>query len=149
MRTKRPRIFFGAGGGRCGTAATGGGAACPNAKNLSNPISPDCHSHSPHPQTAPAAITPRTIAIFSAGLRGAETSATGSDSYIREGPWKLQHPTRKNGGDLELYDLVADPAESKNLAKQHPDIVKKLSAKVEAWVATLPKEYLKTGDKLD
>jgi len=78
-----------------------------------------------------------------------KTSALGSDSYIREGRWKLQHPTRKNGGDLELYDLIADPAESKNLAAQHPDIVKKLSAKVEAWVATLPKEYLKTKDKLD
>jgi N-acetylgalactosamine-6-sulfatase len=78
-----------------------------------------------------------------------KTSAPGSDSYIREGQWKLQHPTRKNGGELELYDLVADPAESKNLAAQHPDIVKKLSAKVEAWVATLPSEYLKTKDKLD
>jgi N-acetylgalactosamine-6-sulfatase len=78
-----------------------------------------------------------------------KTSAPGSDSYIREGQWKLRHPTRKNGGDLELYDLVADPAESNNVAAQHPDIVKTLSAKVEAWVAMLPKKYLKTGDKQD
>jgi hypothetical protein len=28
-------------------------------------------------------------------------------------------------------------------------IVLFLAAKMEAWVATLPKEYLKTGDKLD
>ncbi len=78
-----------------------------------------------------------------------KTSATGSDSYIRVGQWKLAHPTRKNGGDLELFDLAADPAESKNLAAQHPEIVKKLSAQVEAWVATLPKEYIKTADKQD
>jgi arylsulfatase A-like enzyme len=78
-----------------------------------------------------------------------KTSAPGSDSYIRDGQWKLAHPSRKNGGDLELFDLTADPAESKNLVAQHPDIVKKLSAKVEAWVSTLPKEYLKTKDKLD
>ena len=78
-----------------------------------------------------------------------KTSSPGSESYIREGQWKLRHPTRKNGGELELYDLNADAAESTNVAAQHPDIVKKLSAKVEAWVAALPKEYLKTKDKDD
>ena len=78
-----------------------------------------------------------------------KTSATGSESFIREGQWKLRHPTRKHDGEVELYDIIADPAESKNLAKQHPDIVKKLSAKVEAWVAMLPKNYLNTGDKQD
>ena len=55
----------------------------------------------------------------------------------------------KKDGELELYNITADPAESKNVAAQHPDIVKMLSAKVEAWVATLPKEYIKTDDKLD
>ena len=78
-----------------------------------------------------------------------KTSAPGSDSYIREGRWKLAHPTRKNGGPLELFDLVSDPAESRNVAAQQPEIVKRLSAKVEAWVASLPKQYLKTDDKLD
>ncbi|CAN5600623.1 sulfatase-like hydrolase/transferase [soil metagenome] len=78
-----------------------------------------------------------------------KTSAPGSESLIREGPWKLRHPTRKNGGAVELYDILADPAESKNVAAKHPDVVKKLSATVEAWVATLPKEYLKTNDKDD
>ncbi|MEI8290477.1 MAG: sulfatase-like hydrolase/transferase [Verrucomicrobiota bacterium] len=78
-----------------------------------------------------------------------KTSAPGSDSFIREGQWKLRHPTRRNDGELELYDLADDPGESKNVAKQHPDIVQKLSSKVEEWVATLPKKYLKTGDKED
>lgn len=42
-----------------------------------------------------------------------KTSSPGSDSYIREGQWKLAHPTRKHGGDLELFDLVADPQPSR------------------------------------
>ena len=75
-----------------------------------------------------------------------KTSAPGSSAGIREGPWKLIYPTRKNGGDLELYDIVADPTEAHNVAAQHPGIVKDLSAKVRAWVATLPKEYVKVTD---
>jgi len=75
-----------------------------------------------------------------------KTSAPGSSAGIREGPWKLIYPTRKNGGDLELYDIVADPIEAQNVAAQHPGIVKDLSAKVRAWVATLPEEYVKETD---
>ena len=78
-----------------------------------------------------------------------KTSSSGSESFIREGRWKLRHPTRKKDGELELYDIVADPAESKNVAAKHPDIARKLSAKVEAWVITLPKEYIKADDKQD
>ena len=78
-----------------------------------------------------------------------KTSSPGSESFIRQGQWKLRHPTRKKDGELELYDITAGPAESKNLAAQHPEIVKKLSVKVEAWVDKLPKEYLTTSDKLD
>lgn len=78
-----------------------------------------------------------------------KTSATKSTAAIREGQWKLFYPVRKNGGDPELYDIAADPGETKNVAARHTDIVKKLSAKVEAWVAALPKEYLKTGDEQD
>ena len=76
-----------------------------------------------------------------------KTSATGSDSYIRDGQWKLARPTRKNGGELELFDLTTDPTETKNLVAQYPEVVKRLSAKLEAWVGTLPKEYAKTDDK--
>ncbi len=75
-----------------------------------------------------------------------KTSAPGSTAGIREGQWKLIHPTRRNGGDLELYDITTDPAEANNLAAQHPGIVKDLSARITSWVATLPKEYIKTND---
>jgi arylsulfatase A-like enzyme len=75
-----------------------------------------------------------------------KTSAPGSESLIREGPWKLVRPTRKNGGEPALYDIVNDPAEKTNLVSKHPDIAKELSAKAAAWVATLPKSYIKTDD---
>ncbi len=75
-----------------------------------------------------------------------KTSAPGSSAGIREAQWKLIHPTRKNGGEPELYDIPADPGETRNVAAQHPDVVKRLSGRVEAWVATLPKEYIKTND---
>ena len=77
-----------------------------------------------------------------------KTSAVGSEAGILDGQWKLIHPTRERS-EVELYDLLADPGETKNLATEHADIARKLSTKVEAWVSTLPKEYIKTEDKLD
>ena len=76
-----------------------------------------------------------------------KTSSANSDAGIRQGQWKLIHPTRKNGAELALYDIINDPSEKQNLVSKHPDIVKKLSAQVQAWVATLPKDYVKTDDK--
>jgi N-acetylgalactosamine-6-sulfatase len=75
-----------------------------------------------------------------------KTSAPGSDAAIREGPWKLIRPTRKNGAELALYDIVNDPGEKHNLVSRHPDVVKQLSGTVAAGVATLPKAYIKTDD---
>lgn len=71
------------------------------------------------------------------------------ESLIRDGAWKLRVPGRKNAGDVELYNILADPNESKNLASQNPEIVKSLTVKLDAWNATLPKEYTITGDKQD
>lgn len=78
-----------------------------------------------------------------------KTSSPGSDAFIREGQWKLRLPTRKNAGEKELYDLAADPAESTNIAAQHPEIANQLSAKAAAWVTALPHKYEKTKDKQD
>ncbi len=76
-----------------------------------------------------------------------KTSAPQSAGTIREGQWKLHHPNSKRG-ELELFDVVADPGEQHNLVKEHLDIVKRLSAKLETWQATLPKTYDK-GDAND
>jgi len=75
-----------------------------------------------------------------------KTSAVGSEAGIRDGQWKLLVPTKKRG-EKELYDIPADPGEQHNLAAANLEVVKALLAKVEAWVATLPKEYVKGKDK--
>jgi arylsulfatase A-like enzyme len=38
-------------------------------------------------------------------------------------------------GDLELYDLRADPLEQTNVADKHPEVVAKLKAKLQEWDA--------------
>jgi N-acetylgalactosamine-6-sulfatase len=74
-----------------------------------------------------------------------KTNNVRSDIGIRDGKWKLFHTVRPKG-QTELYDLSADPREGTNVAAKHPEVVKQLTAKVEAWKATLPKDYVKAGD---
>ena len=62
--------------------------------------------------------------------------------------WKLIAPTGRRG-DVELYDLATDQAELHNVAAEHPDIVKSLRSKVDAWNATLPTEYIKSATNDD
>jgi arylsulfatase A-like enzyme len=77
-------------------------------------------------------------------------SATGRDYVlehagqvaIREGQWKFIPGTDAGGakkaagkrspqGGLALYDLAQDPAESENVASQHPELVERLSRRLE------------------
>lgn len=46
-------------------------------------------------------------------------------------PWKLQLPA--GTAAPRLYDIYADPLESRDLAAQHPDLVASMRARVEAW----------------
>ena len=57
-------------------------------------------------------------------------------SAVRWQKWRL-HFDKKDQA-WKLYDLHADPREEKDLAAKHPEIVKQLKAKHEAFVATLP-----------
>jgi arylsulfatase A-like enzyme len=45
---------------------------------------------------------------------------------IRQGTWRAVKPDKAK--TWELYDLAADPSESKDLASAHPDILAKLTA---------------------
>lgn len=42
----------------------------------------------------------------------------------------------------QLYDMETDPGEEKNIAKDHPDLVKELSARYDAWFADISSEGL-------
>ena len=64
----------------------------------------------------------------------------GQQSVIHQGRWKLliepgwyQQTSQRPGTAYELYDLQSDPAETKNLASQFPEIVQKLAAECDAW----------------
>jgi arylsulfatase len=52
---------------------------------------------------------------------------------IRKGKWKLVMLADMPG--WELFDIEADRIESNNLAEQHPEIVKDLSAEYDRWAA--------------
>jgi uncharacterized sulfatase len=53
------------------------------------------------------------------------------DLAIREGRWKLLQEF--DGSDAELYDVAADPNETRNLVADHEDVVQALSAKLLSW----------------
>ena len=55
---------------------------------------------------------------------------------IRAGEWKLL--AGGDGTDVELYNLETDPSESRNVAKDHPDIAASLTEKIVRWRRTLP-----------
>ncbi len=50
---------------------------------------------------------------------------------VRAGDWKLV--AKGPAGRWELYDLTRDRVEGHDLAGKHPDKVKELAAKWEAW----------------
>ena len=77
-----------------------------------------------------------------------KTSNPQSDLAIRDGQWKLHRPNRR-GGEVELYDVVADPAERHNLAFAPPMLAQALTAKLDKWNGGLPKSYNKTDYRQD
>jgi arylsulfatase A-like enzyme len=48
---------------------------------------------------------------------------------VRSGKWKLLH----DGADFYLFDVAADPGERHDLTAEHPELVRKLSAMIDAW----------------
>jgi arylsulfatase A-like enzyme len=87
-------------------------------------------------------------------------NATPNGGAIRVGDWKLMINGGRQDGDnpapkktagpevVELFDLAADVSESKNLAAEHPDKVKALRARYEAYLkeAVPPRARPKPAD---
>ena len=57
---------------------------------------------------------------------------------IRDGKWKLLVNT--DGSQTELYNLQTDLAESENLAKKYPVVVKRLTNELNQWWRSMPKQ---------
>jgi arylsulfatase len=56
-----------------------------------------------------------------------EFPESGGQQAVRWRNWKgIRKHIRKNSLQMELYDLKTDPTESKNIADQHPDIVREI-----------------------
>jgi tetratricopeptide (TPR) repeat protein len=53
---------------------------------------------------------------------------------VREGPWKYIH-----GATPELYDVVADPEEQRNLAAEQPEIAGRLRGRLRELLASAPR----------
>jgi len=81
----------------------------------------------------------------SAAFRAAKPAKPGRESLIhqagnpswhavRKGNWKLiaDNPGKKKAAGVELFDLAADPTETTNVAKEHPERVKELTVLLEA-----------------
>jgi arylsulfatase A-like enzyme len=55
---------------------------------------------------------------------------------VRDGDWKLL--VNADGGKAELYDLAADPNETKDLAADKPEVTRRLSDAALKWRRSLP-----------
>ena len=47
---------------------------------------------------------------------------------IRKADWKLVYVPRPNGPEYRLYDLQADPGETRNVVREHPAKAEELRA---------------------
>jgi N-acetylgalactosamine-6-sulfatase len=56
---------------------------------------------------------------------------------MRDGEWKLFADTE--GKHVELYNVVKDRAETKELSQQHPELIARMTQALNAWKETLPK----------
>jgi len=86
-------------------------------------------------------------------MRG-KARATETEFYITECTWMRKHgwrtprwklihalePDFHFKPEVELYDLVADPEETRNLAGKNPAVVRMLEARMQAWIAKREKQ---------
>lgn len=91
------------------------------------------------------AIDKRPALFWSFGLPGAAKQPGGPHPEhdraprlaVRDGQWKLL--AEADGSDVQLYDVVADPNETKDVAAGQPRIRDRLKTRLFAWARQLPK----------
>ncbi len=65
--------------------------------------------------------------------------AAGKWRWLRQGRFKLTHAPRASGTvERRLYDLVADPGETRDVAEAHPEVLASFRERLDAWIAEDP-----------
>jgi arylsulfatase A-like enzyme len=96
---------------------------------------------------------------FPSPLKGADPCL--NQAAVTSGPYKLIYsvndnlhahffsppPRSRPTIEIELYDLDRDPGEERNLAAEHPDVVRRLLGRLEAYFAALPARERRPGSK--
>lgn len=70
--------------------------------------------------------------------------------WVIESQWKLivPHAARVPNGEVELFDILADPSEAKNLAADNAEIVKRLTSEIDKWWPAKPTGLRVEGSRL-
>ena len=84
------------------------------------------------------ASTTRSKPLFWKMGGGKDSEFHWANYAVVDQQWKLL--TTADAKRVELYDIAADALETKDIAAEKPEIVKELTAKLEAWKATLPEK---------
>jgi len=63
----------------------------------------------------------------------ARTENFGGTAAWTDNQWKLIHHTAKGRVRTELYDLQADPQEKNNIAKEHPNVLQRMTQELQTW----------------
>ncbi len=66
---------------------------------------------------------------------------------LRDGNWKLIEWSED--GNVDLFDLAADPLETTNLAEKHPDRVKAMRAKIAEWKKSVDAQEMTPNPNFD
>jgi arylsulfatase A-like enzyme len=83
--------------------------------------------------------TPRRAPLYwewLSGVQGPQDGYQPPPLCVRDGDWKLF--VDHLGKHAQLFDIPKDPGEQRDVAAQHPDVVKTLTEKALAWAKTLP-----------
>lgn len=70
----------------------------------------------------------------------AKTADFGGDAAWTDNRYKLVTGTSRRAGGAsrtELFDLIADPKETKDIATHHPEIVKRMTTELHAWQSSV------------
>ena len=70
--------------------------------------------------------------------RAGDSEQDNPDLAVRDGRWK--YLVNYDGSDPQLYDLVQDQSETKNLRSKYPQIVERLHHLIMAWNGDMPRD---------